>query len=484
MKIPGCVLTQPLPRRSLLPLALPLASLLLPALLDSLEHPDKSRHAGDPFAASQVARVVADTLVANPAGTDRRLNARLQRAEPGYAKRLWQCYYDACRNSQDGALPRRVVNTIVRRSVRLLEKDSDLELLREIAETLDLLCRNQGEQVEVLLRDMTRLVFQWSERLRTTENQGPETEDLTAGSALTFLTFLTFDSKRLAVSGVLSHLKASMESLAMRDPRAYIAMVRRRWNAAGSYSARVPLLNVLGAVVRDQETFDLARPLLFRSLASENPAERAAALKAIAQAGACDVRVPVDLADRVLGAFADEMLIVVLGAIRAAHRLEVPRGAGAGLIRFLVDFASVYGPKRIYSHDVESALLLAVKLAKGTTDESTVAGRVLEVIDALPSAEAAPLLSALGLEGHSAWPAVAVRALRLDDDPQYRDLGRLGGFAHLAQARSETLCPACPILRRSGRHSIGAIAVRSVVGLGHGRPTSLPSGTRTGRDIV
>ena len=267
---------------------------------------------------------------------------------------------------------------------------------------------------------MTRLVFQWSERLRATESQGPENEDLTAESVLTFF---TSSSKRLAVSGVLSHLKASMESLAMRDPRAYIAMVRRRWNAAGSYSARVPLLNVLGAVVRDQETFDLARPLLFRSLASENPAERAAALKAIAQAGACDVRVPVDLADRVLGAFADEMLIVVLGAIRAAHRLEVPRGAGAGLIRFLVDFASVYGPKRIYSHDVESALLLAVKLAKGTTDESTVAGRVLEVIDALPSAEAAPLLSARGLEGHSAWPAVAVRALRLDDDPQYRDLG-------------------------------------------------------------
>ena len=109
-------------------------SLLLTALLDSLEHPDKSRHAGDPFAASQVARVVADTLVANPAGTDRRLNARLQRAEPGYAKRLWRCYYYACRNSLDGALPRRVVNTIVRRSVRLLEKDSDLELLREIAD--------------------------------------------------------------------------------------------------------------------------------------------------------------------------------------------------------------------------------------------------------------------------------------------------------------------------------------------------------------
>ena len=218
-------------------------------------------------------------------------------------------------------------------------------------------------------------------------------------------------------------VRTALEAFAKRDPRSFVPMLRKRWTAAGAHDARVPLLGVLTSAIRDQYVFDLALPLLSGSLTSEDPGERAAALRVIGRSNRSDIQMPDDLALRVIEAFEDDKLVVFLGAIRAAWQVSVPKAAKPKLVLALLGFASAYGPERIHYDDVGSAIRLALRLAKGESYEPKVGELVLEAIAALPSAEAARLLDRLGLEDHVRWPAAAVGALRQDPDPQYDSIG-------------------------------------------------------------
>ena len=391
--------------------------LLLPALLDSLCQADDSAYLGDPFAASQAVRVVANIFVTRPLETDEELHSQIRQADPALARRLWDCYEKACPSRFREHVPQQVTDTIIRRSLLLLEADLDWELLRDIAGALPSLCRQQGLGPAVLIPTLVRLVLDWSSRLQAIQADEPKLEGLTAE------TFFAFESRRILLSAILDRLQHALESIAKQDPQAYISLIGPDGKASDAQSARVLLINVLEAVVHSQPAFDLTLPLLRRASASSRPSERAAALRVIGAVRTADVSVPPDLVARVVEAFDDEFLIVLLGAIRATLRVDVPEDQKPTLIYKLLSFTSSYGTQALHRHDVANAIRLLLRLSAGEPYEEKVGQLLLDVIKAFPSGEAADHLEGLRLEGHPSWPAAVVSALHVDTRPEYRGLG-------------------------------------------------------------
>lgn len=390
---------------------------LLPALLNSLRQPDDSESLGDPFAAGQAARVVADIFVTRPLETDAELHSRIRQADPALARRFWDCYERAGPSRFREHVPQQVTDTIVRRSLILLEMDLDLELLTEVADALLSLCRQQSLGSAVLIPNLMRLVLDWSSRLQAIQADEPTVESLTADA------FLAFESRHIWLSAILDRLQHALESVTKQDPEAYVSLIEPDWKATDARSARVPLINVLQAVVHSQPAFDLTLPLLRHSLASSEPGERAAALRVIGATRTPDVSVPPDIAARAVEAFDDEFLIVLLGAIQATLRVDVPEEQKPTLISKLLGFIASYGPQALHDHDVANAMGLLLRLAAGEPYEEKAGQLLLERIEALPSGEAADHLRRLGLEGHPSWPAAVVSALQVDSRPKYRSLG-------------------------------------------------------------
>lgn len=392
-------------------------ALLLSPLLDSLSFSDESKYGGDPFAAAQAACVVAEILIADPKACDTYLEARIRTAEPTVAKKLWDCYDKACRIRFREHLPPHVVEMIFRRSVLLLETDLDTELLRNVADTLSSVSRIENAGTASLIRDLVRLVVRWSSWLQRMAEDVPREENMATEG------FLNSYVERQRGSAILNHIQRALGSVANQEPRAFLSAIKPECNAADARERRVFFLEVLEEIVHDQLKFDLVLPVLRRSLKNRSPAERAAALRVIGRVPTPKVSIPQDVVSLVFEAFDDEKLIVLLGAIRAALRLEMPPQTKPKLVRELLGFCANYGPQYLYRDDVASAMFLALRLAQGESYEETVGSYVLEVIKAMPSGEAALNLKKLNLENHPSWPAAAVSALRVDSRPEYRDLG-------------------------------------------------------------
>ena len=216
-------------------------------------------------------------------------NSQIRQADPALARRLWDCYEKACPSRFREHVPQQVTDTIIRRSLLLLEADLDWELLRDIAGALPSLCRQQGLGPAVLIPTLVRLVLDWSSRLQAIQADEPKLEGLTAE------TFFAFESRRILLSAILDRLQHALESIAKQDPQAYISLIGPDGKASDAQSARVLLINVLEAVVHSQPAFDLTLPLLRRASASSRPGERAAALRVIGAVRTADVSVPPDL---------------------------------------------------------------------------------------------------------------------------------------------------------------------------------------------
>ena len=390
--------------------------ILLYALLDSLRHPDNSKYMGDPFAATQIARVVADIFIADPEGTDSALDMRIRRAEPSLAKKLWICYDTACPSRFRENVPPPVTKTILRRSLNLLEMELDCGLLRDVADTLLSICRRQSEGNVLALHDLIRMIYHWISRQRSVDTREPSGTNLTAES------FLEFESERILISTILNRLQSALECVAKQDPHGFVSFIANSWNSCAIRSAPAHLLDVLRVVIRDQESFELAVPLLRRSLSSKSPSERAAALRVIGEIRSSKVSVPHDLVDRVLEGLDDDRLIVFVGALRGAQRLDIPQAAKLRVVNVALSFAKSYGPQRVHDRDVATSLRLSLRLAEGEDYEEDVGRISLETVASLPSEEAVQILRTLDLENHTAWPGAAVSALRLDPDPSFRSI--------------------------------------------------------------
>lgn len=425
--------------------ARPTAALgLLPALLDAIQLSEKSQYVGDLFAMERAQEVVANILVVDPQMTVDQIDARMRKAEPEYARKLWGCYDYVLRSRIGAVLPRDAGEAIVRRAVALLGTDLNPELGRDVACTLELVCHDHGEELDLPLAEILQLVFRWADRLEVYEASEPKV-GASASPQDGFLVFLKWDHGRSRIISVYSELERVLERWAAREPGRYIrTLTGGAWSRAErSQPVRASLLEILGSAVRDPERLDQARPILISALDGDQVGEQAAALRAIAEMGD-HVVIPDELGRRVLAGLEHEKEIVVLGAIRALANVEVPAEKKRGIIVFLLNFARAYGPERIRCRDVKEALHLVLDLAKDEPYEDVAKTRALEVIASLPSAESAELLHRLPVKAHPAWTVAVAQALHVDADPNYygiHDHLREDLLRHLADLPTERLLP-------------------------------------------
>lgn len=395
----------------------PVGSLLLPSLLDSLRHADGSRYFGDPYAASQIANVVAEILVADPEHTDEQLSERIRSADPALSRRLWDCYESACRRRFCEDVPQDALDTIIRRSLILLESGIDADVKREIADNLSYMCGQHGLDVDWLIRELTRLLTQWAQRFRQTDTRELKREELTLD------TFFEFEGERVLCMTIINRLQTALEAAAKGNPATYLADIESQWDSGDIRLARVWLLKVLEGIVQDQTTFDLSLPLLIRSLSGSSPAERAAALRVLGEIRTPAVSIPEDVAAQVIEALNDDHVVVLKAAIRASRCIEVPADRRSSVIQRMLLFIEVYAPKGLHTDDVHRAIEFALRMAEEGRTEGTVQGLVLELVAQLPSGEAGDLLKRLKLDHHPSWCGAAVAALGIDHRPEYVGLG-------------------------------------------------------------
>ena len=389
-------------------------SLLLSALLGSLEYEDISLSLGDPFAAAQAARVVADIFVADPETTDLTLYNRIQKVEVEQAKRLWCCYDRACPSRFREPVPSAVTNTILHRALQLLKSDLDTGLLLEVSETLSNVCSVQTQIGSLSIQHLVRLASAWRSRQRGMES---------AQESLNFDSLMALESERMHVSGIVSRLRDALERVARQAPDQYISLMEDVDIISTTPFDRAFLIDVLRVAVNNQESFCRVVPILRRALTSAKPSIRASALRVVGRTASSIESIPPEFTERVVEAFETDRLDVFIGAIHAARRVDIPHGAKPGLISFLVGFAKAYGDGRLYSNDVKLAVRLALNLSEGESYHETVVQSVIEIIASLPSGEALETLPALGLEAHAKWPTAALNALRLDSNPAYYYVG-------------------------------------------------------------
>ena len=314
---------------------------LLTALLNALRFPDESMYLGDPYAAAQIARVVGDILVSDPASTDRKIGARMKRADPELAKRLWRCYDSLAPSQFRDPAPKEVMFTAIERSILLLELDGNRDLAREVADSLTSFCREIKHDPPTLIPRLVRLVALWAERLQSLNAVEPSTDDAD------FLSALNIQSEIALISSVIYELRESLESCATRDPSAYVDFVESSWVTKESGIAREWLIDALQVVVRDPMGIDAALRVLTRSLASQDNRERAAALRVVGAIRSPVSELPQDVSAHVLKALnGDEDVMVLIAAIRAAWNIQIPAGGLPTGHRHIAQFHSGLRPKR------------------------------------------------------------------------------------------------------------------------------------------
>ena len=248
---------------------------LLPELLDSLRLPDASETLGDPFAAGQAAKVVADIFVANIRQCDEQLAARVRHSDPSYFERLWGCYASASPSRYRESVPEEAIERIVERSLVLLEDDAATDTLIDVAENLSHICREHAIGSARLIRKLICLAILWTNRLQELDTIEPASEDLTAEA------FFTISGERSLRSGILNRLKTGLEEVARTNPGEYVTQIEAKWNSIEEEDVRSRLLDVLQRVVHEQESWKQALPLIERSLRGDSPSEKAAALRVL-----------------------------------------------------------------------------------------------------------------------------------------------------------------------------------------------------------
>lgn len=421
------------------------APALLHALFDAAQLPDNSRYYRDPFAAAHAQLVVADIFAAQPRATAHLLNAEIRKADAKSARKLWGCYDKAANPRHDELLSPEAANMIATRAIALLRKALDLELATDVANTLAMICTYHGEGLNLDLDVLIQLLQRWADFLL---DYNRSESALTEGSKQQEILLAYLEEGHdvhLKISTVHGKLKEVVTAIAKQEPGRYLRFVTdRARDQSRISSAQHSLLQIAGEVVRNQRDLCIITPSLITSLNSNDVKEKTTALRAISKIGQRDIKIGIELGQCILTIIAREKEIVVAGAIDVLWHVDIPSPMKPDVINFLLGFAKVYGPQRLCPSVVESALSLAVHLAKDEKYIHTVTQRSLEIIAEFPSAEAVSPLRWLPFERHPAWPAAVVQALHIDPDPRYfdfRDGERAELLRRLASLPTEQLSP-------------------------------------------
>lgn len=398
------------------------APLLIESLLDAVAIPESSRYFGDPFAAGTARTVVGDIFNTDPVATSAAIDRRMASAGAKAQRSYWSCYRVAAPSRFREEPANDAHRVIARRAVALIASDAtDPELHAEVADTLESLCRDLSADLTMSFEEAIPLLLTAVGRYEVLSAAPPEPEP---GSSLdeAVMANLEWQGDVLRRNRVINALRRSLEHLAEADVGGYIDHVKSDGWAATLPSdlVREALLEVMGKVIATQPELDRATPLLLEAISSDGIRERAAAIEALGLIAGRDLNLPDSFEASVVAALSDRYLLTVRAAVQAVARIQVS-GASVGLtIDRVLGFAAAYGPERIYTEDVRTALRTARELAHGQPFHEGVETAIMNLIATFPSAEAAEILEFMPLDtAIEAWPATVIAALKPDPDPQW-----------------------------------------------------------------
>lgn len=399
---------------------------LLTALLDGLRHPEDW---DDNYRASgEIASVVAVILKHASELVDAAVERRWSRASAEYRARLLGCYGAVVPWGPE-QLAAEVGRIVIARAVTALSEpldqrsdsiDGDYQ-----GRASDLLERGvRASPTDVVQQDvLIGLLLDWLERERNLDETELADTELTNPLAA-----LEKMGAKARIGRVVRAIGNAVVAAGKRDPSAFVAICSDLYS--GTQPAplvRAEAVRLAGRVAAAPSTIGDALPLIYTAMLGNDQIVRAAGMEAAERVMRAmpSESIPPLLAEAVVTGLTDEYLIVGMAAVKAIR--EVPadlidhRGASAKLLVAAASYAS----DRLRDRMVQDALASAHHFAQD--DEQLLdptRAVALEVVKRMPAYNARDTLCRHGwLELHDNWADAAIHALRIDDDPQYENLG-------------------------------------------------------------
>ncbi len=393
---------------------------LVPDLLQSLAVPDDSRYGTDPHARSAAEAALGVALRQAPSEVDPVVWALWTDADGEQRAAIVAVYARAIHHRWDGEPESEPASVAAQRALAAIE-DADDEVAERagnlLESALDGLDVNLGPPVQELL---DRLLAH-AAATDALEGAGPSPVEDAENPVLAALEH----------TGRVMHLDHVQRSYAKaagligrHDAPDLVARVSAAWRgpAAASSRAQDGLLVALREAAHDQESRAACLPLLSEIIASGDPAQRRMALHALADLSRRRaVQLPADVTRLILAALAD--IETASAAVDVVCQVDVPEEQVRWVTARLLTYAVTFVNASLRSDRVRAALRRARDLAAGTAEAAQVVEVVFTIIDQMPTTDAAEALLDRDLQEHPRWVGSAVRALQLDDRPDYGGLG-------------------------------------------------------------
>jgi hypothetical protein len=414
---------------------------LLPALLNGLKFPE------DPFdhaeASGTIAEVISRLLTRDSATVDAAVGRRWDGATPAYKGKLLRCYRAAMYGSVD-PLPEALASVVIGRAVTALSEDPpsveefEDDFQREAAELLSQATR-QAEDLPQGFDVLLGLLLIWLDRLQAHLDDEPRSLEEALGKM----------GDEARYGAVMREIRDAVVAAGRHSLPVFLSACREAWDAnEQTPQLRVEVVEIAARAAKGSyEHLGDVLPMIYTAMLTDDQRIRAAGMEA-AKGIVRDLEgssVPPLLTQAVIAGLSDQYLIVVANAVDAVLRMPVDVADRGTVATRLILIALAFAEDRLRSRLVEDALRGALRLA--ADDEGllrSVRRAALVVIDRMPRHESREVLTWFRtLEEDPAWTEVAVRALRPDEDPRYRDLGRRDKDAILRALTRHGLTDTC-----------------------------------------
>ena len=420
---------------------------LLTALLDGLRH-EEDIHDQD-RAGGEIASVVAVIVKHAPNSVDTAVERRWRRATPEYRSRLIDCFDSVVRRRSE-QIPDEVGRIVVARAVTAL------------SEPFGGLPGGRGDDYQIRASDLLKRAVRASptEALQPNVLIGLLLDWLDRGGNLAEVDLtdplapLQQMAARARIGRIIRDIRDAVIALGQRDPSAFIAVCAEIY--AGTETAppvRAEVTRIAGSVAAATDALSDALPLIYTAMLGDDQLVRAAGVEAAAAETVMRAipqeSIPPLLAQAAVAGLADQFLIVVRAAIKAARRVPIDLINHRAATVQLLDRARAYATDRLHDHVVRDAFAAVHHLVRD--DErwlDPTRAAVLKILKLMPAHSARETLLRQGwLESHDNWPDAAIHSLRLDDESGYEHLGdedkeallEKVGRRHLASHQIDTL---------------------------------------------
>lgn len=390
------------------------AMVMLRPLLEGLKVGDPSHMDSDEASAPAFASAIAAIIAKEPIAADGVIAEYLEGATDEYRSKAMYAYSAVLRGEdrRPTAIHGQTAQIVAERALKVLLHAKEHDLVSAAGSTLEEVCADFGSDLKINLD-----IF-----LGGLVMLAAEEKDLdTATGQLDF-----FERSRIEtrISVARRYLRDAIGSLAGTNPDLVWNQLVGSWEKAEAV-LRHEILGILKSAARGARArLPQLLPLIYTAMCSEDQVDRRDGLEILlAIADYRTIELPDVVVVLTIAMLGDHYLIVQRSAVKLIPLLNVPGEKRLPVIVSLLAIARAYAGDRLRDGIVQDAIWGALTLAE-PKEESNVMAALLAAIDRMPAYNGAETLVRFrSLEKSPRWPASAVRALRLDEDPQYHGLG-------------------------------------------------------------